>query len=432
MAKKKIVNNIFADPTSVFAGLNAELATKSLMPTITSDRMAVIGIPVQSLAMQYLLGTEGIPFSRMVQIVGSEGSYKSTLMYELMRWYVEAGGLAILIETEAKDSGDIRNAILDWDPDKMRNVATTSVTSTKDWMAYITNVFKYYRTLMSENKQYIPLLVSLDSVTATASEASSDKITDEGFASGSFPTLARDLSEYFKVMPDNVSNFPYTFAWINHVKPGTDSSMYSRGKIPGGKALAYYNSLTLHLGKKKTAESASGTVTHTLEMTTWKNSFGREGRKFDVDVVWYHKEDDDVATRCYFDWDSADIKFLLKLQDGVDIGAELRDKIKEIAQLRTCKVGVKPGVYSDALGITKEEPMTYAQAGKVLHENVDVMNRLKKALYIKPISVFTAGNDYAQFMETVRTENSKKFNKPMEEINGTTIESDENDETSNS
>ena len=76
--------------------------------------------------------------------------------------------------------------------------------------------------------------------------------------------------------------------------------------------------------------------------------------------------------------------------------------------------------------------MTYAQAGKVLHENVDVMNRLKKALYIKPISVFTAGNDYAQFMETVRTENSKKFNKPMEEINGTTIESDENDETSNS
>lgn len=430
MAKKKIVNNIFSDPSSVFAGLNAELVTKSLMPTITSDRMAVVAIPVQSLAMQYMLGCEGIPFGRMVQIVGSEGSYKSTLMYELMRWYVTAGGLAILIETESKDSGDIRNAILNWDPDKMRNVATTSVTSTKEWMAYITNVFKYYRTLMTENKQYIPLLVALDSVTATASEASLEKIGDEGFASGSFPTLARDLSEYFKVMPDNVNNFPYTFAWINHVKPGTDSSMYSRGKIPGGKALAYYNSLTIHLGKKKTAEAANGTVTHTLEMTTWKNSFGREGRKFDVDVIWYHQEDDDVSTRCYFDWDGADIKFLLKLQDGVDIGAELRDKIKEIAQLKTCKVGVKPGVYSEALGITKEEPMTYPQAGKVLHDNPEVMAAIKKALYIKPVSEFTPGGDYAQFLEEVRTENSNKFKRGI--TNGITVEGDENGEDATS
>lgn len=403
MAKK--TTNIFSDPNSVFSGLNAAFTQKSLMPVVTSDRSAMLGIQVPSLALQYLLGTTRIPFSRMVQIVGSEGSYKSTFMYEMLSWYIDQGGYAVIIETEAKDSGDTRNAVLNWDIDRLNRVAAVSVTDSTAWMSAVTATLLHYKDAMTKAHSYVPIFVGLDSVTATASSASMASIDKEGYASGSFPTLARDLSEYFKVMPSRVHNLPFTFSWINHVKPGTDSSMYSRGKIPGGKALAYYNSLTLHLGKKKTTESASGTVTSTLELSTWKNSWGRDGRKIDVDVVWYHSDNDAMPIRCMFDWGTADIKFLLKLCDGTDCGAATRDKIKSIIDLRPCKVGVKPGVYSSVLGIDKEDPKTYSEAGAILATKADLLQQIQEALYIKQIPGFNAGDDYLQALEAARNNN---------------------------
>src|SRR5690349_9951518 len=75
----------------------------------------IIGLPLPSIALEWVLANSVIPLSQMIQIVGLPGSCKSALVYEIFRWFNLYGGISILVENETKFSLDLLNSILEFD-----------------------------------------------------------------------------------------------------------------------------------------------------------------------------------------------------------------------------------------------------------------------------------------------------------------------------
>lgn len=414
MAKKK------EDALELFAGLNKTFEAKGITPVISSANDTLLGIAIPSLAFQYLLGTTALPLSRSFQIVGSEGSYKSTFMYELMRWYIDSGGFAVLIETESKDSGYIRNGIMKWDAERIKRIALQNTISAEQWMASVTFTFAHMQKQMQESGNYCPFIMCLDSITAVADEDTLEKISKEGHAASGYPTLARNLSAYAKKFTEFLSGFPYTFLFVNHYKPGMDASPYSTGVVPGGKSLSFANSITLLLSGDRGKASADGSLHANVIFKTRKNSNGPEGRSINVSLVRWSQADpnyeDEHIDYVAFDWAASDIQFLLKLMDDPKVGADLRREVKDLMGLHQVRVGTKNGVWSDALGIPKESPVVYTEAGLALQKNAELMKKLQNILLIRPLPIYSSDVNYQELLKKSGEERRERLQKLQDNI----------------
>jgi len=54
------------------------------------------------------------------------------------------------------------------------------------------------------------------------------------------------------------------------------------------------------------------------------------------------------------------------------------------------------GIVSKILGIPEDSPVSFAEAGKMLYDNSDVMRRLRAAFMIAPCRNFQPGVDYGK------------------------------------
>lgn len=403
MGKKKIQIEKF-DPAAI---------TKAARDKIGSDESVICGIPVPSLAMQHLLNSKVLPLSRMMEIYGNPGAGKSTFLYEIMRWFVEAGGFVYLGETEQKDAAILRRAVCRWNADAVDQITASYDATFEEWTAQLSKALAHYSEIQDKQGANFPVLFSIDAVTSVESEKSVKEFADEGNIQIAYAGLALRLSKLLRSLNASYANRPFLLAFVNHVKDKINSIGYGDNKtLPGGSALYYGCHLILELTFTGSNSSAAY-YTRNIQIRVEKNGIQEKGKRFIVPVRYWTTPDplDETRTlqQILYDWDYADIKFLLDEMDSKNNSAEKRKALKAIVDLNTTKVGASNAIWSEALDIPESDPVSFSEAGNILKNTPEVFKKLQ-GWYINTDSVpFVAGEDYNEILEKAKQDVDARY-----------------------
>jgi RecA/RadA recombinase len=360
------------------------------------SRVICLEVP---LALQCLLQQEGLTLGRFTMLVGLPESCKSAFGYELARIHRAANGGFSLIETEKKDSPTLMKSIVGYDPGRY---TVTYVKNSDEWQSCLQHQLLAMKTSMEKKLVppcSIPWLWIIDSLAGVTTKALAEKCETDGSAGMVHPQLANSISQFMKCMNHLFDEYPFSVIGINHLKPKADSygNMSIRG-IQGGYAPRFAESLEIEMKRldKKQIDRRTGRREEgiRLGLEVAKNSTAAHGAQVNVEMLWYFENvtlpDGRVVElqRTYFDWESAAIELLMKPPVDAQSAKQIRSVIdlEASAKDRT--------VWSEALGIKEDSPVSYREAGTILHKRPDLLEQLYKPLGIRRRTKFETGVGY--------------------------------------
>ncbi len=354
----------------------------------------IVGLRLPALSAMYLFQSTVFPLSRMAQLVGTEASGKSTLLYEIFRWFRSFNGRSLLLENETKDSPELRNSILDYD---YKAVLTRPCEFLEDWQEGLINFVAWAKEVLEGTPakpgpgRIRPLCCGIDSLTAKACRETDKKISELGYAERSYPVEANLISTFMKVMPQKLEGWPLAIVGVNHLKPGQDKQGRPTKNIPGGRSLKFQETYEIELTRiaEINKKNFSG---YTVKMFTKKNGLGADRKSIMVDIIrWYEKDprNGELKLRTIFNWEAASISLLLDFQKNKDLWNEI-NQFLDLHPVRT--KGLR--VWSDALSIPSSSPVTYREAGQILEKHPKILEELYKLLCIRKRWEFQPGEDY--------------------------------------
>lgn len=370
----------------------------AITPISNADTL-VIGVPVPSFAVEYLIQNTCWPLERVSQVVGIHGTSKSGFTTEFGRWVRRfCSGIGTLFETESKFSADWAMSILGWDdPNAMGLVPCDSV---NDWQGKLQWMINYVKRSMTGTKQepgsgrVYPWLGVVDSVMGKASQETQDNIEKKGFAGRARPEEARMITGFLRKLPRDLTGWPFHVMVVNHLKPDKDQTTGAiiRNKS-GGRGLDFMETFEIEFSaqqnKRIRLKNREGTR---LFMSCKKNSLGVTDRKIPIEVTWTTEDVYDAAIGqeahrqvTTWDWFGASIKLLTMLP--------VLDEAKASAVKAICNIQTREGkVTCKELGI--KEPVSFTDAGMVLQETPAVLWELRKLFGVKIREAFKPGVDY--------------------------------------
>ena len=232
---------------SMLAQAQHELGTGVTIGTQAEANL--IGLPLPALCLRYLFQSTIFPLSRLTQVTGEEGSAKSAFLYEVMRWHMIYGGGGVLAENENKDSPELRNSILEWNPAWLNRLIIKQTYSLEEWQDVFTtfvDIAKKEQDKPGGSGRTVPICFGIDSLMATAPQSEIDSVNKDGHASRGFALAANLIARYMRTMPERIQEYPFTMIGTNHLKPATDMRGLPTANIPGGKAVKFMETLLLN------------------------------------------------------------------------------------------------------------------------------------------------------------------------------------------
>jgi hypothetical protein len=392
MAKKKKLETTQEDIDGFFDSVCDEARNhygQANIYTGSDAELIVVGIPLPSLSVCYLFQSTVLPFARIGQIVGEEGSCKSALLTEIFRWIRLYGGRSVLMEAESKDSPFLRKSLLNYDE---KAVISKPCDSLEDWQEGLTYFTKWARQKMDGTKskpgpgRVRPMGFGVDSLMGKACRDTIGKIEKEGCAQRSFPAEALLISQYMKYIPQQLAGWPFVLWGVNHLKPAVDARTgLPKANIAGGKSLKFQETYEIEMHRIKDIKKVD-IQGISLKMVMRKNSLGPSRLSINVDMLWWFDEAHDYIQRTMFDWNAASIDLLLSFEGS------RANKLNEICDLHVADKSKKL-VWSNTLDIPKTDPLPYSHAGAILEDKPDVLKELYKVLHIREMISFQVGKD---------------------------------------
>lgn len=415
---------------SMFDAMRKQAAIDLGRTDITAGSAAdqcVVGLPLPSLSLRYLFQSNVYPLSRIAQIVGEEGCAKSSFLYEMFRWHMLAGGGAVLCENELKDSPDLRNSLLNWNPEWLQRNTIIKTHSMEEWQQALMNYIRLaqkYQDADNGPGRTIPIMYSVDSLMSTAPKEEIESVKKEGYVSRGFPLAANLISRYMRVIPDLIQTYPFSVAYTNHLKPGSDFMGRPVDNIPGGKSVKFMETYEIKMSRaprcnidKKEYEGLR------IQLETKKNSLGPGRKKIVAELRWYRARDAEGQLKqySYWAWNTATIEMLLGL---AEVGGK---KTTYNAIMDICDINLKgkttKKIWSKALGIPDNAPVDYEEAGAILETRQDLMAQIHEHLGVIERPVFNPSVDYEEQKQIVaRRGRPPKVQVVQEEVDLTTEE----------
>ncbi len=371
--------------------------------TGTEAEQRIVGIKMPALSLRYLLQSSVFPLSRMTQLVGTESAGKSTLLYEIMRWHRLAGGRNLLLESESKDSPELRNMVLNHDP---KAILTKPCDCLEDWQEGLLHFIKWGQELLDGTPakpgpgRIRPLCCGIDSLTGKAARETEEKVCKAGFAERSYAIEANLISTFMKVMPQKIAEYPFSIVGTNHLKPATDARGMKVRNVPGGRSIKFQETFEIELSHVRDIEKAQYSG-YTVKIYTLKNSLGARHKAIYVDVIFWNDVDpetNEVRPMMFWDWEGASIQFLIDMKTKKH---PIYPKIEEILDLHPIRT-TSNRVWSTALGTDSSNPQTFRDAGKELEKHPEILNALYPLLGIRQRMEFVTGEDYREQRKKAR------------------------------
>lgn len=237
--------------------------------TLGSDLKDYEVIPSGILRLDYALGVGGFPRGKIVQIYGNESSWKSTVCMRTVAQAQKMGGQCAWFDAErsfdkrwAQTNGVDLDNIAIIEPDTMEDCLNTIEKMARAGVDVI--VLDSLAALAPHKEMY-----------SDDNKAVKQPLDKEGMA-----LAARLWSKWFRQAPGYIAKNGSLFMIINQLR----SSLSPYGNpvaVPGGKAVAYYNSITINL-KRVTAKDGQVIDSVTKQVIGGHYNFTIEKTKFGV------------------------------------------------------------------------------------------------------------------------------------------------------
>jgi RecA/RadA recombinase len=363
----------------------------------------LVGLRLPALCLRYLFQSTTFPLSRMIQITGEEGSAKSAFLYEIFRWHMNYGGGAVLAENENKDSPELRNSILQWNPTWMNRMVKVETFSLEDWQ----DVFTNYIRVASEQQdaqggpgRTVPICFAVDSLMATAPRCEIEAVHKDGHASRGYAIAANLIARYMRTMPERIKFYPFTLAGTNHLKPGTDARGLPTSAVPGGKAVKFMETYEIEMKKAQNADidlvDYGGLR---LRFIARKNSLGPSRKSITAELLWWNAEDAEgnFKQQTAWDWNTATIDLFAAFENAKG-KKTIFNRLCDITGIRIASRSQRTA-YSEILGIPKSDPQLYRTVAAVLETRSDILDDVYKVLGIHKRFEFQPGRDYLEMKQ---------------------------------
>ncbi|HXS25602.1 MAG TPA: hypothetical protein VN719_15310 [Gemmatimonadales bacterium] len=423
-----------ADP---FWGSFREAQTKktgaSLLVTTDEARKMAIGLPFPSFALEFLFQSNVFLLSRFYRFVGEPDNYKSTGLYEVIRWFLICAGYSIFGENENKDTSHLRAAILEQKYEWIGDAAKPEFTpaclagfthSMEEWQGLFANTIaavtnrhegkarpadaddsrKHFvelaaRFAASAKKQLagwdVPYILGLDSLTGTEAVKVQEQMQSDGHASLGFSTLANLISRYLGGMPRLLRNTSITLVATNHVKPQLDKFGNQITHTTGGRAPKFYETCELQFTREKSQFSCAGLTGNEVLLQMVKNGLGEGEKQIKVPVVSLSQAQGSEQLLLYrgFHWPLATANLLLDAEkiDAARTRVLNKSHWDVIREITGARLLPRKQVWSERLGIPEHRPASYAAFGRRIDADLQLRHELRQALGITTRTVYRPG-----------------------------------------
>lgn len=347
-----------------------------------------IGIPMPSLALEYLLANNIFPVNSLVMLAGSWGCCKSALSYEIFRWFHEQNGMITHIDTEDKFDADFACDIMQVPRQSnpfMSNRAK-SIELMQDMLTfYIGEAKKVLKGTKEEPGpgNSVPCCFCIDSLAGASSEEVQEKILKEGHAGRSHPVGVLKNTTYLTGIKPMFENWPFTLLVVNHLKEKTDDMGNTRQYTLGGQSYNFHESFELRNSVFKQSFKNTEWEGIGIRIQCAKNSFGPTGRVIKTRFLWWCEDDPETGEprdRFMWDWNWSLITLLHEL-DGMAkqrlIARGVRVEVRSAKAELECLANVR------ALGMGKDEYLPFQQVGQMIQDDEEVSKLIREALNIK-------------------------------------------------
>lgn len=413
MAKKLSRSQSPVESSSIITAMtNRTKQTNGVDRMQRGDYSVVVGIPLPSLVLRYLIQSDVLPLGKIWHLAGEEGSCKSAFLYEMMRWHYLCDGGAALAQNENKDAADLRRSILQHNPIWRQKFVKEDTSSLEGWQDFVSSVMNSTRAEYEKRGATWPLIIGIDSLTATAPESVLENIDSEGHACRGFAIMANLISTYMKFIPGKVMDQPFTVVGTNHLKPSTNQQGLPQDLVPGGKSVKFMETYEFKMRRVSDIDKSKYTGV-TIEFTAKKNSLGTSRRKATADMLWWMAPGPDNKPRqeTAWDWETASVNLLLSFENAK--GKKTMFKaLQEVCDIKVISKTQKKA-YSSELGVSKEEPVSFRSIGRKLEARPDLLEKLYPILGIAQRPVW---NQETPFMEAVKAEYSRMEQETLDEI----------------
>lgn len=292
-----------------------EVSTSTKAYTMGDHAEHTWGIPIPSLAFQWLIGGSSVlPCQRFFSISGQPKSFKSTLTIQFGLWNVLAGGIFVPVDTEHKTSASMLDAMTWWCTDDIqkKRMLFKEVNSIDEWQQLATSILEYeLATPIRPKKHRIPIYVSIDSLLGRSTEDAMETIMKEGHATvRGYPEETMKVTNWLKKIV--LTGTTMSMGWVRHLKQSIEQSHTGpKFREVGGAEAGFRASLGLQVSKKQSPDryayhpalpnkdvSAEG---YQLFIKSDMSCLGPDKRQIEPDVVWQYVpqevQDEDGTTR---------------------------------------------------------------------------------------------------------------------------------------
>jgi hypothetical protein len=339
-----------------------------------------------------------LPFGRVMQLVGVEGTCKSGIAAEFAKLFIDASGVASLKEHESKYSPDWVMSIIGWENgNSFGHIPCNSVDEWQKMQQWM--LAKVQRQMLGTKAEpgpglVYPFLSIVDSILGKSMAESQKRIDTTGSAGRDFPVEAQSITKYMRHIPQKIRQWPFFIILVNHEKPQTQDGVTIRHKA-GGRGKEFQETFEISMQRLKRFQAANYDGIN-LEMRLHKNSLGITDRRIPITVRWWtepNPDDPDGPWRqkTVFDWHGATMELLLKMANSKSSDKAKLKQVLDIADVTTNK---GKAVTSKRLGIPKDKPLLLHEAGELLATKEDVLKELRQVFGIKIRQIFTPGMDY--------------------------------------
>lgn len=401
-----LVNSLNAKSTSATAWLQGDAAC------------SMWGVPIPSLAFSYLIGgCSIIPCQRYMGVSGEEKSFKSTLSLEIGRWFIEAGGVDIHLDTEHKIAeGDVNTTIdaLSWwnGIAEKRARVLKRCGSVSEWQKQVVAAVEFNRVKVNPRPpgERMPVFVTVDSLSGRDTDDADKNLRKEGSADErSYPIGANQTTKFLETL--NMLGTTCTISWVQHMKrvleggtgygpqykeKGASAAQFSTSTHIRARAAATPVVKAQWFGAPDADQPVEG---REVWLKTARTCVGPGGRTICVPLLWQYLEDDQGRQRqaMWFDWNYSLGKLLADMKYSDSFTPKLFSTDKE--RLEGALHFTRPTtttIKCEELGLDKA---SFAEFGAAIEGNISVRDRVASFLRVTDYpSVqdadidFTAGN----------------------------------------
>lgn len=222
------------------------------------------------LSLDVSIGTGGIPVGRFTEIVGSEGTGKTTIALSIARNAINLGKKVLYLDVENLLDTNLIRGILGVEFSEDQFILLQPNTA-EDTLSIIERAV--------EANEFG--LIVLDSIAALAPEVEKEKELDDQ-QMGTVPKL---LAKFFRRNANAVRRSDTAVLFINQVRDNIGS--YSKGfSIPGGHALKHFCALIISLNKGDDIKQDSKPIGITTTFVVKKNKLSSPFKGYVIPIIF--------------------------------------------------------------------------------------------------------------------------------------------------